>query len=332
MHPTTPMTLSRRRLALGLGGLALFGRSALAQSFPSKPITLIVPYPAGGPSDFVARKVQADLARALGQPVVIENLGGVAGALGVQKMLSAPADGHTITLGSPLELVIAPITLAAVKYKPQDVQMAAQLVRAPLVLLARKDLPANTLEELVALARKSDKPLTMANVGHGSLFHLVGEKLTQLSGAKFLHVPYKGGAPIISDMMGGQIDLGFGTFAGPVPSMVASGKIKAIGLTTRTPVPGFTQLTPLAGLPGMQELEFNSWAGLQVPRGTPEAVLQKINQAAQEALRNPETRKAFEESGNQITPPTSVIDTDRSYQAEIARYQAIARAINLQPQ
>lgn len=333
MHPTTPMTLSRRRLALGLGGLALFGRSALAQSFPSKPITLIVPYPAGGPSDFVARKVQADLARALGQPVVIENLGGVAGALGVQKMLSAPADGHTITLGSPLELVIAPITLAAVKYKPQDVQMAAQLVRAPLVLLARKDLPANTVDELIALTNKPGaKELSVGNGGNGSLFHLVAEKFGQQTGAKFVHVPYKGATPMMTDLMGGQVDLAFTIFAGSIPAMIADGKVKVLGLTNRSPLAKFPQIAALAAHPKLSGFEFDSWASIAVPRNTPDAVANRINKAVYDAMQNPETRSAFEATGNLIVNPTSVAELDRVYRDEVARYQAIARSINFQPQ
>lgn len=128
-----------------LGGLLLSvcALQALAQGYPARPVTMTVPWPAGGPSDFVARKLQADMATALGQPVVIDNVGGAGGAIGVQKMLNTPADGYNITLGSPLELVVAPLTLAAVKYKPEDVKVVGQIVKAPLVLLARKDLPAS---------------------------------------------------------------------------------------------------------------------------------------------------------------------------------------------
>ena len=176
---TTEITISTctRRTGLGtaLSALlcAVLGAAtlpALAQSYPSKPITLTVPWPAGGPSDFVARKLQNDMARALGQPIVVDNVGGAGGAIGVQKMLSASADGHNITLGSPLELIVAPLTLAAVKYKAEDLKIAAQIVKAPLVLLARKDLPANTIEEVIALAsRPGAKELSVGNGGNGSV-------------------------------------------------------------------------------------------------------------------------------------------------------------------
>ena len=133
-------------LALGLTSIL-----AVAQGYPTKPITLIVPWPAGGPSDFVARKLQPDLAKALGQPVVIDNVGGAGGAIGIQKSIGTLPDGYTLSLASPLELIVAPLTLAAVKYKPEDLKIVGQIVKAPLVLLARKDLPANNVDELIAL-------------------------------------------------------------------------------------------------------------------------------------------------------------------------------------
>jgi len=186
-----------RRLLTGL----VLGASALhagAQAWPTKPVTLIVPWPAGGPSDFVARKLQPDMGKALGQPIVIDNIGGAGGAIGVQKNLSA-TDGHTITLGSPLELIVAPLTLTAVKYKAEDLKIAAQIVKAPLVLIARKDLPANTVDELIALASRPDaKELSIGNGGNGSLFHLAAEKFGQQAGAKFVHVPYKGSTPMLA--------------------------------------------------------------------------------------------------------------------------------------
>lgn len=321
-----------RRLLAGLvvGACAL---QATAQAWPTKPITMTVPWPAGGPSDFVARKLQADMAAALGQPVVIDNIGGAGGAIGVQKMLNAPADGHHITLGSPLELVVAPLTLAAVKYKPEDVKVVGQIVKAPLVLLARKDLPANTLEELMALAtRPGAKPLSVANGGNGSLFHLVAEKFGQQLGTSFVHVPYKGSTPMMTDLMGGQVDLAFTIFAGPIPASVADGKVKAIGLATRAPIPKFPQLPGLAAHPRLQGFEFDSWAAVVVPRNTPDAVANRLNQAVYRALQNPDTRAAFEATGNQIVNPASVAELDQMYRDQTARYQAIARSINFVPQ
>lgn len=304
-----------------------------AQVWPVKPITMIVPWPAGGPSDFVARKLQPDMAKALGQPLVIDNIGGAGGAIGIQKNVGAAADGYTFSLASPLELIVAPLTLAAVKYKPEDLKVVGQIVKAPLVLLARKDLPANTLEELMALTtRPGAKDLSVGNGGNGSLFHLVAEKFGQQTGAKFVHVPYKGASPMMTDLMGGQVDLAFTIFAGNIPSMIADGKVKVIGLTTRTPLPKFPQIAAMAAHPKLAGFEFDSWASIVVPRSTPDVIANRINKAVYEALQNPEIRSAFEATGNLIVNPTSVVDLDRVYRDEIARYQAIARSINFEPQ
>lgn len=325
-----PSTLRRLLPGLLLGLAAL---QATAQTYPSKPITMIVPWPAGGPSDFVARKLQNDMAKSLGQPVVVDNVGGAGGAIGVQKMVSAPADGHTIVLGSPLELIVAPLTMAAVKYKPEDMKVVGQIVKAPLVLLARKDLPANSVEELIQLVSRSGaKELSVGNGGNGSLFHLAAEKFGQQSGAKFVHVPYKGTAPMIADLMGGQVDLAFTVFAGSIPSTIADGKVKAIGLATRAALPKFPQIAGLAAHPKLSGFEFDSWAAVMVPRNTPDAVANRLNKAVYEALQNPDTRSAFEATGNIVVNATPVSDLDSVYRAEVARYQAIAKSIKFEPQ
>lgn len=324
-------TLLLRSAAL-VAGLTIVASSALAQAWPSKPVSLVVPWPAGGPSDFVARQIQNDTQKALGQPLIVENIGGVGGAMGVQKMLTG-TDGHTLLLGSPLELIIPPLTLASVKYKPTDLRMVAQLVRAPLVLIARKDLPADNIDELIALAaQRKGRPLTMANTGAGSMFHLVAERLSQATGIELIHVPYRGSAPAMGDLMGGQVDLMFTIFAGPVPPTIADGKLKAIGLATAAPLARFPKVAALAAHPRLAGFEFDSWAGVQVPRQTPDDVAQRLNKALYDAMANPQTRQAFENTGNIIVPPMSLAELDRLYQAEIARYQAIARSINLQPQ
>lgn len=325
----TSSLLRRLLTGLALGAAAL---QAGAQAWPAKPVTMIVPWPAGGPSDFVARKLQPDMAKSLGQPVVIDNIGGAGGAIGVQKNLNA-TDGYSVTLGSPLELIVAPLTLAAVKYKADDLKVVAQIVKAPLVLVARKDLPANTADELIALAsRSSANPLSIGNGGNGSLFHLAAEKFGQQAGVKFTHVPYKGTPPMLADLMGGQVDLAITVWAGSLPNMVAEGKVKAIGLAARAPLAKFPQIAALGGHPKLAGFEFDSWASIAVPRNTPDAVANRINKAVYDALQNPETRSAFEATGNLIVSPTSVADLDRVYRDEIARYQAIARSINFEPQ
>jgi tripartite-type tricarboxylate transporter receptor subunit TctC len=306
---------------------------AAAQSFPSKAVNLVVPYPAGGPSDFVARQLQPELNRLLGQPVIIENIGGVGGAIGIQKVLTAPADGYNMTLGTPMELVLAPLAMSAVKFKPDDMKLVAQLVTTTMVLITRKDLPANNVEDLIAMAKKPGaKELSYGSVGPGSLYHLIGEKFAQQTGTKMLHVPYKGAAPLMTDLMGGQIDMVFIPLAGSTPAMITEGKVKALGLTTKTAHPRFPNIAPLAAQKGLEGFEFDLWAGIEVPKNTPADVTARLNKAIYEALQNADIRKAYEATGNTVAKPMSPEDLARVYNSETARYQAIAKSINLQPQ
>lgn len=190
-----PLLSSTKRtfMLAALGAAAL---SSWAQSYPNHLLTMVVPYPAGGGSDFVARQIQPELAKQLGQQVVVENTGGVGGALGVQKVLSAPADGYQLVLGSPMELMLAPLAMSAVKYKPEDLKLAAQLVTTCMVLLTRKDLPANNVNELIELSKKAGgKELSYASVGPGSLYHLVGERFTQSPKPKPCMCPIKAWRP-----------------------------------------------------------------------------------------------------------------------------------------
>ncbi len=174
MAPTKRIFL--QRAAATLAALTLSG-AALAQGFPSKPVTLMVPYPAGGLSDVIARTLNTALSKQLGQPVLVENLGGASGGIAAQKVLSSPADGHIIFQGSPNELVMGPMSNAALKYKPEDFRLVQMITINPMAMFARKDLPASNGEELLAYARKSaaaGKPMTFASVGPGSMYRLLG--------------------------------------------------------------------------------------------------------------------------------------------------------------
>jgi len=225
--------------------------TAWANNYPAKPINLIVPYPAGGPSDFFARKVQPDAANRLGQPMVIENIGGAGGAIGLSKLVNAPADGYTVSLGSPMELVLTPMAIQGVKYKSEDFRLVAQFATTNTILAVRNSLNVKTVDELLALARRSaDKPLSYGSVGPGSLYHLIGEKFSQLTKVETLHVPYKGIAPLLTDLMGGQIDMAFLPMAGSIPQALTDGKIQGLAVTAKTPHPLFRQFPAMAAMRG----------------------------------------------------------------------------------
>ncbi|GAB3765485.1 tripartite tricarboxylate transporter substrate binding protein [Ramlibacter monticola] len=318
-----------RRCAALAAVFALAGTAA-AQVFPGKTVSLMVPYPAGGASDYLARQIQADYQKQLAQPVIIENLGGVSGALGTQKVLNAAADGHSQVLVTPIEAMLAPFSLSAVKYKPEDLRLASLIATTPVVLLARKDIPASNLEEFLAWAKGRD--VSYGSVGPGSLFHILGEKLAARTNLKMLHVPYKGGTQLITDIAGGQIDVAFFALAGPVPGMIKDQRVRAIAVTSREPLHAWPGLKPFAQSRQMNDFVFDIWAGVAVPRNTSDAAVLRINQAVTEAMKNPATRKNLEEAGSTIARPMTIQELDKFYAAEITEYRQLFKSISFQPQ
>jgi tripartite-type tricarboxylate transporter receptor subunit TctC len=296
-------------------------------------MNMIVPYPAGGPSDFVARKVQSDLGNRLSQTVVIENIGGAGGSIGVTKAAGASPDGNTAILATPMELILTPLAIQGIKYKPEDLRLVAQLVSTSTILVVRPNLDVKNIDELVNLARRSTaKPLSYGSVGIGSLYHLEGEKLAQVTKTKLLHVPYRGIANVIPDLIGGVIDMAFLPMAGPVMPMVAEGKLKPIGITAKTPHPLFPQYAALAAMPGFAEMDFGLWAGLVMHKDTPFATADRISKAAYEVTRTAGIRRDLEATGNAVLEPRTLGELDRIYAAEIRAYNLIAKSINLQAQ
>lgn len=330
-------TFHRRTLAL-FAGLCLTGASALAQTFPSKQVNVMVPYPAGGLSDAIARIVERPLAKAFGQQVIVENLGGVSGALGAQKVLSAPADGHLVYQGSPNELILAPMALQAVKYKAEDFRMVQIIGAFPMAVLARKELGANNIDELAALAKKASaegKPLTYGSVGVGSFYHVLGEHFAHLAGATMTHIPYKGMAPLSTDLAGGQVDVSFIVVGAKDVALVEQGRLKILG--TLAPA-GKVEVPLLKNYPSINDSKFvkdfayNAWTGYFVRKDTPEPVVQALNKALSTAMSDPDARKQLEQIGGMIPAMMSTAEASKEYEAQTARFRAIARSIKLQPQ
>ncbi|MCY1164092.1 MAG: tripartite tricarboxylate transporter substrate binding protein [Pseudomonadota bacterium] len=316
-----------------LAGLLLASGAVLAQSFPGKPVNLMVPYPAGGPSDSIARIFTVPLGKELGQPVIVENLGGAAGALAAQKVLAAPADGYYLFQGSPNEVILSPLANAAVKLKAEDFRLVHPLADSVMVFLVRKDLPVNSVDELIALARKSgDKPLSYGSVGVGSLYHLILEDVQHRTGIKLTHAPYKGNAPLLQDIGGGQVDFAVLVYSAGMGAMADQGRLKIIGQL------GAQRSELLKNVPTAsegQELKnfaFKIWSGLMVPKSTPEAVVQRLHKAIGGTLQDPSVRSQLALQAAQVSPSMSLAEASRFFEAETARYRGIAKAINLQPQ
>ncbi len=327
------MNIQRRSLLLTAGAL-LAGAAQADTPYPSKPVTLMVPYPVGGTSDVTARTVAEPLAKLLGQPVIVENLGGVSGALAAQKVLAASADGHYLYQGSPNEVILSPLANASVKLKAEDFRLIQPVAVAPLVIMARKGLAVKTVDELVDLARKSskDRPLTYGSVGIGSFYHLITEQMAKSLGLQLVHIPYKGGAPLLQDLMGGQLDFTILPYGAPLVGMAAEGRVLA--LATLEPA----RLEVMKEMPSVNEsrqlkgFNYSIWTGYMVPRATPEAVVVKLHQALGKVLAEPKVRAELEKQGQAVAQPMPLSEASRFYAAEIERYRAVARSINLQPQ
>lgn len=312
-----------------------FAISSQAQTFPTKPVTLMVPYPAGGLSDVIARRVNVPLGKALGQPVLVDNLGGASGSIAAQKTLTAPSDGYMLFQGSPNELIFAPLAISSVKYKSEDFRQIHRVGMAPMAIIARADLPANNADELVAYAikaAKEGKSLTYASVGMGSFYHLLGEQMSKLVGAPMLHVPYKGAADVIKDMLGSQVDIFLTPYGAPQVELAKTGKIKFIAALS----PGRGSLLPQLASTTESKLLKTFTAeigtGYFVKRDTPEPIVQALHKAIQAVMVDPEFKASIIALGQEMSPLQSLDAANKAFADEATQYRAIAKSINLQPQ
>jgi tripartite-type tricarboxylate transporter receptor subunit TctC len=313
--------------------------AAVAQAFPNKPVNLMVPYPAGGVSDAIARIVSPALSKQLaGQQVIVENLGGVSGALGAKKVLDAPSDGYYLFQGSPNEVILAPLANAAVKFKTEDFRLVQMIGVAPITIMTRKDLPANNVEELVALAKKASaegKSLTYGSVGHGSFYHVLGEHFGDVIGAKMTHVPYKGGAPLMQDLGGGQVDMTILVTSTQAVGMEEAGRIKLLATLApagKVEVPFLKKYPSAADSKSLKDFAFNIWTGYMVKKDTPEPIVAQLNKALAATLGDPAVREQLEKLGMVVAPVTSADDAQKEYMAQTARFRSIAKAIKLEAQ
>jgi tripartite-type tricarboxylate transporter receptor subunit TctC len=328
--------MSRRRFLRLIGttaGLCIGAGAANAQSYPTKPVSLMVPYPAGGPSDAIARIIHGALARELGQPVLVENLGGVSGALAAQKVLAAPSDGQMIFQGSPNEVILSPLANAAVKLKAEDFRLVHPVADAVMVFVTRKDLPVNSVDELIALARRSaDRPLTYGSVGLGSLYHLILENLQALTGVKLSHVPYKGNAPLLQDLAGAQVDFAVLVYSAAMGALADQGRLKVIGQLGAQRSELLRSVPLVAESQALPGFSYKIWSGVMVPRQTPEPVVTRLLEAIGKALQSPTVRSQLAGQIQVAAAPMTLAEAARFFEAETARYRGIARQINLQPQ
>jgi tripartite-type tricarboxylate transporter receptor subunit TctC len=327
MNPTRRLLLSCALIAAGSALASL----AQAQDYPSKPITIVVPFSPGGGVDTMARLLAEKLRASLGQPVVVENKPGASGMLGALGVVRAPADGHTLLLGSAGETAINPyIYKTKMQYAPEkDLAPVTAIVRVPNVLVAAPGAPFKTLDELVAYAKKKPGTVSYATSGVGNPQHLNGELLEEMAGIFMVHVPYRGASGQLVDVAAGNVDLTFVSMAAAAP-FIKDGRIKAIAVTSAKRAPFAPDVPAIAESKAAPKYALDNWFGLFAPAATPAPVLAKLNTAVVQALQQPDLAKRMTELGG-LPAPMTPAQFREFIKAESAQYARIVEFAKITP-
>jgi len=282
---------------------AVLAPPALAQSYPAKPIRIVVHFPPGGPTDFVARAVGQKLSEAWGQQVLVDNRPGAGGVVGVEMVVRAPADGYTILFATGGSMSIAPAMIAKLPYNVfTDLAPIGLLVINPQMLVLHPSVPANNVRELIKLAKSKPGQLNYASVGAGSPNHLGVEMLKFMTGIDMVHIPYKGTAPAVTDLIAGQVSLMFNSMPSVLPQ-VQAGRLKgiAVGSAKRSPAAPNVPTVAEAGVPGF---EYVTWYGLFAPANTPKDIIAKLNTEVVRILQDKDIAQRFAREGAEPAPGT----------------------------
>lgn len=302
---------------------------ALAQTYPSKPIRVIVPFPPGGGTDIVARTVTPKMAEILGQPFIIENRAGAGGNIGTEVVAKSPADGYTLLVASASTAINTTLFKNLSWNLSRDFTPVVLMVVNNHLLAAHPSVPASNVQELLALARAKPGAITYASYGPGSSAHLTAELFKLMAHVDLLHVPYKGAAPAVNDLLGGQVNVMFADVAALLPH-IKSGKLKALGIASAKRFEGLPEVPTIAesGVPGF---EAGGFLGLVAPTGTPPAVIKALNAAGQKSLAMPDVRERL----NALASPP-VGGTPEQFaehlKREIDKWARVIRAANIKPE
>ena len=302
---------------------------AQAQDFPNKPIKLIVPFPPGGPNDIIARVVGQRMSELLGQPVLIDNRGGAGGVLGTDAVAKAEPDGYTIAITSAGALAISKSLQEKLPYDSlKDLKPVTLVAKVPELLVVATSVPAANMGELIALAKAKPGQLNFASSGPGSMPHLAGELLKISAKIDIVHVPYKGAAPAVNDILGQQVQMVFLDIPVLLPQ-VQAGKVKAIAIGSKTRVPSLPDVPTTAEV-GLPQIEAENWYGMVAPAATPPAVIARLNKAAVEALKDAGVRDKLSSQGAILVGNSP--DEFAAYIAgEIDKWGKVAAAAGIKP-
>ena len=310
-------------------GLAVLSADLHAQSYPAKPIRMMVPFPAGGGSDTIGRVIGQKLAERLGQPIVVENRPGAGGSIGADLVAKSPPDGHTILLGSTSELVQYPNVNPKIPYDPvRDFAPITLVGTVPLVLIVHPSLPVRSVKELVAFSKARPGEINFGSAGNGSTTHLAVELFILMTGARMTHVPYKGSPQAVTDLVAGNVQLGIPTMPAAL-SFIRGGRAKALAVTSakRTPVLPDVPTLQEAGVKGY---ETDLWTGILAPAGTPPAVLAKLHAEIVHVAGLPEVKEALGRQGA-VADTSTPQEFSAFIKSEFAKWARVVKQANVRP-
>lgn len=321
-----------RRATLALGLMALtalpLGSTALAEGFPERPITLVVPFAAGGSTDVVARIVAQKMSEDLGEQVIVQNVAGAGGNLGADNVARADPDGYTILMGTVATHALNPLILKTKPYDPEkDFAPISLLVVVPNVLVVNPELPAKDVAELLALLKAKPDEYSYASSGNGTPLHLSGELFKKMAGVSMQHIPYKGAGPALNDVIGNQVPIMFDNLPSS-SSHIKAGTLRALAVTTAERAPSFPDVPTVAeaGIPGY---ETYTWNALFAPANTPQPVVARLNEAANKALKDPAVVERMKEFSATIVGSTPE-ELQAHVKAELAKWTPVVRDANVQ--
>lgn len=320
------------RFAILVG--TLFGivasANVLAQPFPTKPVRLVVPYPPGGGADFHARALQKELSEVLGQPIVVDNRSGASGMIGTESVAKSPADGYTLLLTNLAIFAINPSILQKVPYDPlKHFTPVVHTADLPYVLAVHPSLPVRTVNELVQYGRANPGKLSYGSAGSGSLHHLAAESFKAQTGVDMVHVPYKGAAPMVVDLVAGRVQLSFGDQAVLMPH-VAEGRLRAVAVTSLRRSPVLPDVPTMAEA-GLRDLEVKSWQGVVGPAGMPPEVVKTLNEALNKVLRMPAVTERLK--GGRLDPVGGTPEEfGKLISSEASRWSAVVKQAGIKPE
>ena len=319
----------RRVVLAALMALSTFGGNALADNFPSHPITLVVPFAAGGPTDAMARILADHMRTTLGQNILIENVTGAAGSLGVGRVVRAAPDGYTVSIGH-LGTHVANGAIYKLGYDlVTDLEPVVLLPSNPMIIVSKNAVPAKTLKELIEWLKAKPTPATAGTAGAGSGSHIAGLYFEKVTGIKLQYVPYRGTAPALTDLVAGQIDMIIDQTSNSI-AQVRAGTIRAYAVTDSKRVASASDV-PTTDEGGLSGFHMTLWSGLWVPKNTPKDIVARLNAAAVDAMNDPAVRKKFEDLGLQM-PPKDMLSPEALgawQKAEIAKWWPMIKAANV---